>query len=276
LFDLLMGRFGSLDAIFAVSASSLHAIDDLEDDRAEQIRQAETHLGEAQAEYDRLRERDIRIVTRLDAEYPRRFEELNDPPPLLYVRGSLPANDRKAVTLAGASDATAEGIELTVDLARRFAADGVQVVASLRRGIDAAAHLGARAAEQGSFAVIESGLDRIDAAEQLPVAIDALRGGGVLSELAPDQGHEQGGFAAANRLLAGLSNAVVVTEIYADSREALDLVEFCSQIGKLVFIVAHHRLGPLSDSAAMDRLTEYGAVPLDSPEQADQIIAALV
>ncbi len=276
LFDLLLSRYGSVDEVLSAERASLGEIKEITAKAIDRIIGAVDRLDEAKAESEKLAGRDIRIVTRFDDAYPALLYELNDPPPLLYVRGALPRNDGKTVTLVGAGEPTNEGLELTVKLAKAFAEAGVQVVSSLRVGIDAAAHLGTKAAQHNSFAVLDTGFDHIDSTEQMPIAIDAVQAGGVITEYPPERKFSEENYRESNRLLAALGHAVVVTELYDGSREILDLVMFCSQIGKMVFLMVDPTHGPLSDPGTLDKLTEYGVIPMVGLDQVDKIIAALV
>jgi len=265
LFDLLLSRYGSVDEVLSAERASLGEIKEITAKAIDRIIGAVDRLDEAKAESEKLAGRDIRIVTRFDDAYPALLYELNDPPPLLYVRGALPRNDGKTVTLVGA-----------VKLAKAFAEAGVQVVSSLRVGIDAAAHLGTKAAQHNSFAVLDTGFDHIDSTEQMPIAIDAVQAGGVITEYPPERKFSEENYRESNRLLAALGHAVVVTELYDGSREILDLVMFCSQIGKMVFLMVDPTHGPLSDPGTLDKLTEYGVIPMVGLDQVNKIIAALV
>lgn len=276
VFDMLLSRYGSIDAVLTAERTSLGEIKDITPELIDRISGAGDRLDEAVAEHNALAARDIRIVTRFDEDYPVLLNQLNDPPPLLYVRGRLPRSDARTVTLVGTGEPTNPGIELTVKLAKAFCDADVQVVSSLRTGIDAAAHLGSQAAENRSFAVLDTGFDHIDAAEQMPLAIEAVRGGGVITEYPPETEFAPDNYVESNRLLAALGHAVVVTELYESSREILDLVMFCSQIGKMVFLMVDPDHGPLSDRATLDKLTEYGAIPMVGIDQVERIIAALV
>ncbi|MEW5993841.1 MAG: DNA-processing protein DprA, partial [Candidatus Zixiibacteriota bacterium] len=119
LFDVLMSRFRSLDDIFRAEQSSLMAIDGISAYMARRIANRSELLREAEALHAGLLKRDISLVTRFDRDYPGLLFELNDPPPLLYVRGKIPDSDMKTVALVGAEKATNSGIELTVKVARR-------------------------------------------------------------------------------------------------------------------------------------------------------------
>jgi DNA processing protein len=279
--DLLTQRFGEPEEILRVSTEALRSIEGMTEEQIAQISEAANRLPEAQSYYQELLARDIDVITRFDPAFPHKLMDLNDPPPLLYVRGRLPQNDRKTVTVTGSGSPTAEGIELTVELARQFAEAGVQVIASIRSGIDSSAHLGSRTAEPGdataaSFAVLDSGIHEILPAENVPLAIDIAQEGGVISEYPPESEFQAWNFQQTNRLLVGISQAVVVTEVYPGDELALDLLEFSSQIGQLVFLMIDPRYGALVDKEAMRQAVTYGAIPLVGLERIQDIVDSLV
>ncbi len=276
LFEVLIHVFGSPGRILEADTRSLLAMDGMTVTTAKKITAATASMDQADEVYRHLRERDIAVMTRFDDDFPQLLFELNDPPPLLYVRGRMPDNNKKTVTIAGAENATNEGIELTVKLAGTFAGAGVQVIASLNKGIDAAAHIGTKAAGGASFCILDSGFDQIHPSEHMPLAIDVAQSGGVISEYPPEQIYTAESFKFSNRLLVGLAQAVVVTELYRDSTRTLDLLSFCRQIGKLAFIMVDPERGVLADEESLAEAVSCGAIPLTGLEKTDDIIKALV
>jgi len=155
--------------------------------------------------------------------------------------------------VAGSSRATDNGIRLAVELARRLTEAGVQVVATLQSGTGASVHLGGKAGKGATFAVLDSGLDHIQPSENLPGAIDIAQEGGVFGEYPPDVEHAADNYIQTNRLLAAISQAVIITEVYQDSQVTLDLLNCCSQIGKLVFLMVDPGPGALVDETSLDQ-----------------------
>ncbi|MFH1374889.1 MAG: DNA-processing protein DprA [bacterium] len=276
LMEVLIYIFGNTQGILGADEATLATIDGMSARAAEKIASASLRLEEAEELYGTLRDRDIGITSRFDHDYPRLLFELNDPPPLLYTRGHLPDNDRKTVLLTGAEEATNEGIELTVRLAKLFGQADVQMIASLSKGIDAAAHVGACTAGCDSYGVLDSGFDHIHPEEHLSLALDIAQSGGIITECPPQQAYHPDKITAANRLLAGLAQAVVITELYADSQRALDLLSFCRQIGKLTFFMAADDCQPLADEKSLQTAIECGAILMTSPDQAGDIVRTLV
>jgi DNA processing protein len=276
LMDLLLRLFGSPEAIIQAGPGELEEIQGLSPTKAQAIMQAADHLDDAADYLKLLGQRQITVTSILDDVYPSGLKELNDPPTLLFSRGKLPVNDLKRVAVVGSEEATSGGIELTVHLARRLAADKVQIISSLRRGIDAAAHVGAEAAGGLSFAVLESGLDEAPPEDAMPVAMAVLKRGGVLSEQIPDFEAGDRAFHRSNRLVVALSQAVVLTEFHYSSPRLMDLLECCRQIGKLIVVLIDPEIGILSDEAAMARAVECGAVCLTGRDRIGDIIKSLV
>lgn len=112
--------------------------------------------------------------------------------------------------------------------------------------------------------------------DEMPLAIDIVTTGGVISEYLPDQPATDATVKASNRLLVGLAQAVVVTELYTDSRHTLDLVEFCRMIGKMLFVVIDPEFGALADEPSLAKAIECGAIPIEGLSKLDDIIRSLV
>ncbi len=275
-FDLLLRTFRSLDEILLTEESEFAEIEGISAEAARKISQVDQYLERAAGYFKELSQRDIRIITRFDTEYPPYLIETNDPPPLLYNRGKMPKVDTKIVSLIGAEAATQPGIALTTKIAKALIAKNIQVLSSIKPGIDSAVHLGCKAAGGHSFAVIDKGLDHIEGDFEMPLAIDIVQTGGVISEYPPEQPFNERNFKQANRLIAGIPQAVVVTEFYENSRNVYDVLEYCHQIGRLGFVMIDPELGVLSDEKSLALAVKRGAVLLTGLEKIDDIVKSLV
>jgi DNA processing protein len=275
-FDLLLKTFSSLDELLLAEDYELAEIEGISDSSAKRIAGVGDHLEEAASYSSELAKRNIRIITRFDTDYPLHLMEINDPPPLLYSRGRTPDVDLKAVALVGTEQATQPGIALTTKLAKALVSQKVQVLSSLGRGIDAAVHLGSKAAGGHSFAVIDGGFDHIVGEVEIPLAIDIIQTGGVLSEYAPEESVNGRNFKQSNRLIAGMAQAVVVTEFYENSNRIQDILEYCHQIGKLSFVMIDPEHGVLSDESSLALAVKFGAVLMTGLNRIDDIVKSLV
>lgn len=162
---------------------------------------------------DELAERGIRFVSLMDAAYPLMLKSLEDPPPLLFYRGSLPCLHRPGVAFVGARQATASGRQLTRHLAGELARMGFVIVSGLALGIDGAAHEACLETGGHTVAVLGSGLTHIYPADHQPLAEAMIAQGSlILSEWPPDWPPKPHHFPIRNRLISGLSHAVIVVE----------------------------------------------------------------
>jgi DNA processing protein len=276
IFDLLLQHYGSPAGILEASSASLRELPGVSTTAATRISATSRKLTEAEKYIGELKHRGIFVLTRFDDNYGHLLFELNDPPPLLYVRGHLPVPQERSVTLVGSRNASAEGIALTTRVAQQFAQAHVQIVSSLDGGNDSAAHLGAKAAGGRSFALLDTGFDELDQTTQVPLAIDVALTGGVITEFAPDHVRAAASLETVDRLLVGMSQATVLTEVYQDSRREHDLLKFCHEIGKMAFVVVDEEMGPLADKESLVRASECGAILMHGQLQIADIARSLV
>ena len=146
-----------------------------------------------------------------DPRFPTLLGAIPDVPPVLWYRGLLPVLDAPAVAIVGSRAATSVSIDTAARLAHDLAARGVVVVSGLARGVDSAAHRGALSAGH-TIAVLGSGVDYIYPPEHAPLAAQIARAGVVFSEYPPGTAPLPHHFPMRNRLISGLSLAVVVIE----------------------------------------------------------------
>jgi DNA processing protein len=178
----------------------------------------------------------IEVRSVLDPTYPARLKMIADPPPLLYITGALTEQDELAVAIVGARRATAAGRVMTEELSHDLAAVGVTVVSGLARGVDAAAHRGALAAQGRTIAVLGCGIDQTYPAEHERLRRQIEERGAILSEVpvgAPPHSHH---FPRRNRIISGLSLGVIVTEAAINSG-SLITARLAAEQGREVFAV---------------------------------------
>jgi len=155
--------------------------------------------------------RGIHVVGWNDQRFPAALLTLADMPPALWYRGTLGALDAPAVAIVGSRVASPISIETATRIATDLASRGITVVSGLARGVDSAAHRGALQTGR-TAAVLGSGFDHMYPAEHAPLADEIARDGIVLSEYPPDTPPLPMFFPMRNRLISGLSQAVVVIE----------------------------------------------------------------
>lgn len=149
------------------------------------------------------------------AQFPARLREITDPPTELYLQGTLPPEEHKWLTVVGSRKCTAYGREVTEMLVKGLAGHPVVVVSGLALGIDTLAHQSALAANLPTVAVPGSGLDRsvLHPPRNRRLAEEIIAAGGaLLTEFPPTFPASLWGFPRRNRIMAGLSDAVLIIE----------------------------------------------------------------
>ncbi len=193
-------------------------------------------VGELRGNLTPLTRQRIKVWTILDPAYPLRLRTIADPPPLLYVSGSLQESDELALAVVGARRATPAGRVITEHLAHELAGAGFTIVSGLARGVDAAAHRGALAAGGRTVAVLGCGLGRTYPVEHERLRHEIEERGAVVSELPFDAPPHSGHFPRRNRIISGLSLGVIVTEAAIDSG-SLITARLAAEQGREVFAV---------------------------------------
>ena len=153
----------------------------------------------------------IHVIAWNDPAFPAALLTLTDLPPALWYRGRLDALDDVAVAIVGSRAASAVAIETASRIAADLASRGITVVSGLARGVDSAAHRGAMQTGR-TAAVLGSGLDRMYPPEHASLAAQIADNGIVISEYPPGMPPLPHHFPQRNRLISGLSRAVVVIE----------------------------------------------------------------
>jgi DNA processing protein len=200
-----------------------------------------------EGDYERITreaERQLEIAARSGAvpiplgapRYPPLLASIADPPPLLWIRGQCDAWAGPTIALVGSRAATPHALAMTRRLAADLAAAGVAVVSGLARGIDSAAHGAAFAAGGRTIGVLACGIDRIYPPEHAPLAKSMETAGAVVSEYPPGVAPLRHHFPLRNRIISGLSMAVVIAEA-PERSGALITASAAAEQGREVFVV---------------------------------------
>jgi DNA processing protein len=207
--------------------------------------------------FAKLKDLGICVFSISDKDYPDNLRELPDAPPVLYIRGTLKKTDRNAVAIVGTRMMTSYGREVAGELACKLTGYGVTIVSGLALGVDAQAQKSALGSGGRTIAVLASGLDIISPQSNRFLAMEILKGNGAIVSEYP-LGHVpfKSDFAIRNRLISGLSKAVVVVEARMKSGTFYTVNAALSQ-GRPVYAVP----GPITSycSEAPNYLIQNGA-----------------
>ena len=218
---------------------------------------------EAQRELDRCRAASVDLARPGEDRYPALLAKICDPPPVLYCRGTLKPRDGIAVGIVGSRKCTLYGRQQAERLAAALARAGVTIISGLARGIDAAAHRGALAAQGRTVAVCATGLANLYPPEHADLAKEIVASGAVVSESPLDRGPTPGLFPQRNRIISGMSLGVIIVEATRKSG-ALHTARHAMEQGREVFAVPG-RIDSLASEGCHDLLRD-GATLVRHPD----------
>lgn len=253
----LINTFGELESAWKAAPVDL-ARAGLSLKLIERIAQAREQV-DLEKVWTRIESQGIKILTWKDEAYPQRLKEIEQPPPVLYVRGEYLPDDLYAVAIVGTRRVTPYGRQITEELSSYLASKGITVVSGLARGVDAIAHQTALKAGGRTIGVLGSGVDKIYPPEHRQLAERMMDAGAVVSDYAPGTPPDASNFPPRNRIISGLSLAVVVIEA-GETSGALITAEFAAEQGREIFAVPGSILAP--QSKGTNKLIQKGALPL--------------
>lgn len=207
----LVRAFGSAAAAVRAPPSSLARVPGVGASRASALARGLASVDPAGLETEAAHA-GCALLTPADARYPSALRESPDPPPALWVRGTLPRDDAPAVAVVGARGASPYGLRVAHGLAEALAQRGVVVVSGLARGIDGAAHAGALRGGGETVAVLGTGADVVYPPEHAGLSGEIVARGALVSEHPPGTPPHPGHFPRRNRIVAALTAVTVVVE----------------------------------------------------------------
>lgn len=231
----LMRHFGhDPRAILAADTAALREVPGVGAKIAQSIQRID--LAKVEQALARWQQAGLIILTPPDADYPRLLRPLEDRPATLFVRGSWNSSLlTKTVALVGTRDPSDEARQITMRLAWDLVERGCTIVSGLAFGIDKAAHYSALAHPQGhTLAVLGSGVLNIYPAAHQALAEALMARGALLCEIHPHAMVNAPNLVARNRIISGLSDAVIVVETDVDGG-AMHAARFARQQGRPVY-----------------------------------------
>lgn len=265
-FQQLLLKFGSPENVYKASVEELSTLPRITPEKAEEILESEESLAEIEEHLLLLEQRSIGVSTILDDDYPPILKQISDPPPLLYFQGEFPIPAQTFVAVVGTHRGyTTSGIELAVQIGKNLAQRNAVVVSGLAEGVDAAAHLGVLSEGGKTYAVLGTGLDKIYPAENATLANRISESGALISEYGMGVPVKAGQLLARNRIVVGLSQAIIVAEMDEESPGTMDAANLAVKQGKPLFVMRKE------GSRKVDELVAEGAVLLEGVERLDLV-----
>lgn len=210
-FARLLAYFGSVDAALGASVHTLAKVEGIGLPTAERIA-ASRDKSDACAELESAARLGVWLVHMADPRYPPVLRQIYDPPPVLYVKGTLCREDNLAVAIVGSRRCSLYGQEQASRLAHLLGAAGFTIVSGMARGIDTAAHNGALAGGARTIAVQGCGLSRVFPPENARLFEAISASGACICELPTRAEPLAEHFPPRNRIIAGLSLGTIIVE----------------------------------------------------------------
>lgn len=209
-----------------------------------------------QSEYNHIQQNAVEVITIFDEHYPVALRGIYDPPVVLYVKGRLPVDQGLAVGIVGSRNASMYGLNIAEKFASQLAELGITVVSGLAKGVDAAAHRGCLRTGGQTIAVVGCGLSHVYPPQNRELFAQISQKGAVISEFPMTMPPISFNFPARNRIISGLSLAVLVVEASLKSG-ALITSHFALEQGRDVFAVPGKIDHP--NSQGVNQLIKQGA-----------------
>lgn len=266
----LLARFGTPQAVYEAETDEWREC--VCNSVAEAL-ERQKKSGEWEREYEQMAEKQIRLVLREEPEFPRKLAEIPDPPYGVFCRGRLPKEQQPAVAVIGARECSEYGRYVAEELGQYLGRTGIQVISGMARGIDGISQQAALSAGGTSYGVLGCGVDICYPSQNRRLYEELLQKGGLLSTYAPGTKPLPQYFPPRNRIVSGLSDALIVIEARQKSG-TLITVDMALEQGKDVYVVPGRITDRLSDGC--NRLLTQGAGVFLSPEDfAEEFLRSL-
>ncbi|PCG19702.1 DNA-processing protein DprA [Brachyspira sp. G79] len=180
----------------------------------------------------------IGILSLFDEEYPFNLKQIDNPPYILYYKGDLKKLRRNAVAMVGTREPTNESRKYSFELASKLSSLNITVVSGMAKGVDREAHLGAISSLVNTAAVLGNGIDTVYPSENLKIYNKLIEKGIIVSEFEIGRKPDRMNFPRRNRIISGLSYAVVMVEA-ASKSGALITVDYALNQGRDVYIAPY-------------------------------------
>ncbi len=264
----LIDAFHGPKAVFSASSEELQGVGGIAGTLADRIKDF-GGFDDAQNEIEKIRKEGIGIVTLTDARYPALLKRIADPPPFLYTKGLPDTPVERCIAVVGTRFPSPYGGRVTEDIVLELIARGFTIVSGMAKGVDAVAQRTALLHKGHTVAIWGTGLDRAYPAENARLAQDIARYGLILTEYPLGTPPLETNFPERNRIISGMSLAVIVTEASLNSGTMITVSHALDQ-GREVFAVP----GPIDAmmSQGTNRLIKQGGGMVDT---VDSLIAEL-
>ncbi len=261
LFNKLLERFGEPEDIFSLDTRELMTIPRVSETIAENIVSSKERLDEMDNLLSELEDKEIRVTTVTDEDYPERLKSISNPPPVIYTYGNLDKKIGQNIAIVGARRASINGMKNAICFSGELAKKGFIIISGYAKGIDTAAHIGALKSGGNTVMVLPTGIFKFSLHLELNELRETIGSHAtIFSEFFPLSGWSVGQAMARNRITVGLSDGVLVIEA-GEKGGTINTAEWALKQKKPLFIIS-------SDNTPVSRrLLNMGAIPVKNPEE---------
>lgn len=237
---------GSAENFFNLSVGKAGKIPKIGPKLLEAIKNKSSFLKQAEKLIEEANKKNVKIFTYQDQGYPSRLKNYEDSPVILFAKGNVDLNPARSIGIVGTRNATTYGRNITRQIIDDLAPYKPTVISGLAYGIDIEAHRAALQKDLPTIAILGSPVDIIYPAVHKSTSEAMMEAGGLVSEFKLGSEMVPGNFPQRNRVIASLSDAVIVVEA-AKKGGALITAEIAYSYNKEVFAVPGNLQSPFSE-----------------------------
>jgi len=218
-----------------------------------------------------LKDLGSKAITILDKEYPESFKRIHTPPLVLFYKGdlSLLNDDKQHLGVVGSRDISKYGENITKEIVSELVKDenSPVIISGLSRGIDTIAHEECLKNHGKTVAILGCGINYVYPKQNADLYNKIAKDGLLLSEYPDETEPEKNNFNMRNRIVAGLSDKLLVPEAYKNSGTNLTVM-FALQQGKDVMAIPHN----VGKECSCNKLIQDGAFLVENAEDVKYIM----
>lgn len=254
----LLKHYKNSQEIYNASIKTLKNIEGINDKIANMIIENK-ELDESKKIDDKMSKEDIQGMMILDHRYPPCLREIYNPPFYIYIKGEIKDEDKGAISIVGARKGTAYGKWAAHTLANNLAQCNVTVISGMAYGIDSYAHRGALDGKGRTLAVLGCGVNVCYPKKNQSLMNEIIQSGAIISEYPPDTSPYPAYFPQRNRIISGLTKALIVVEAGTKSGSLLT-AEYALEQGRDIYAVPGNIQSIYSKGT--NKLIKEGAMPI--------------
>ncbi len=241
-FQKVLDKFGSPKEVFAAKKEIIASIPRLSEAKAGEILSVNKKMDEIENLMLRLDDLGVNVITIADEDYPALLRLVKNPSPIIYLYGRIQKQDEKSIAIVGSRNATEKGLQIARGFGKRLAERDYTIVSGYAKGIDTESHLGALEGNGRTIMVLSTGMLHFKLRDAGFESFEFLKqNGAVISEMFPTESWTVGAAMARNRLVVGLSKAVLVVECRLKSG-TMNAAHVAQKMNKSLFVLQYQEI----------------------------------